>query len=297
MIPRATRLSISLIFLLHLSLTPALLAQDEIPTIAKDEATKHLIKKVEPVTPPIAKVAKIGGPVAAEIVIALDGSVESVKITSGAPLLLQAATTAIKQWKFDPFVENGYAIRVRTSVEVVFPGQMSQDEQASRQAFFPADDKCRQLVDEQSYYEAEKTCSQAIDLSNKLPSDAVLERSEVQSLLGHALLLQGKPEEALPHYQEALSLDQTILKANDADLASNYANLGRAYFRLGDFEKGDQLFSKAVETFEAAILGLPSMKDNYARRLKNTLLEYAQFKRAAGQTDAADALEAKANSL
>lgn len=237
MIPRLTRLSISLLVLLRLVTVPYLLAQDEIPTITKGEATKHLLKKVEPITPPIAKVAKMGGPVAADIVIALDGSVESVKITSGAPLLLQAATAAIKQWKFDPFIENGDAIRVRTSVEVVFPGQMSQDEQASRLAFFPVDDKCRQLVNEHIYSDAEKTCSQAIDLSNKLPSDAVLERSEVQSLLGYALFLQGKTEEALPHYQEALRLDQTILKPNDADLASNYANLGRAYFRLGGISR------------------------------------------------------------
>jgi len=297
MIPRITRLAISLIVLFRLASTPCLLAQNEIPAIPTDEAMKHLTKKVEPITPPIAKLTKTGGPVAADIAIALDGSVESVKITSGAPLLSQAARDAIKQWKFDPFIENGYAIRVRTSIEVVFAGQMSQAEQASRQAFFPVDDECRQLVNEHIYSEAEKTCSQAIDLSNKLPSEAVLERSEVQSLLGHALLLQGKTEEALPHYQEALSLDQTMLKPNDADLASNYANLGRVYFRLGDFEKGDQLFSKAVETFEAAIVSLPQMKDNYARRLKNTLLEYAEFERAAGQNDAADALESKANRL
>ena len=297
MIPRITRLAISLIVLFRLASTPCLLAQNEIPAIPTDEAMKHLTKKVEPITPPIAKLTKTGGPVAADIAIALDGSVESVKITSGAPLLSQAARDAIKQWKFDPFIENGYAIRVRTSIEVVFAGQMSQAEQASRQAFFPVDDECRQLVNEHIYSEAEKTCSQAIDLSNKLPSEAVLERSEVQSLLGHALLLQGKTEEALPHYQEALSLDQTMLKPNDADLASNYANLGRVYFRLGEFEKGDQLFSKAVETFEAAIVSLPQMKDNYARRLKNTLLEYAEFERAAGQNDAADALESKANRL
>jgi tetratricopeptide (TPR) repeat protein len=297
MIPRLAQLSISLIFLVQLSATPCLRAQDEIPTIAKDEAAKHLIKKVEPITPPIAKVAKTGGPVTADIVIALDGSVESLKITSGAPLLLQAATAAIKQWKFDPFIENAYAIRVRTSVEVVFPGQMSQDEQASRQAFFPVDEKCRQLVDEHIYSDAEKTCSQAVDLSKKLPADAVLERSNAQSMLGHAFFLQGKTEEALPHFQEALSLAQTIRQPNDADLASNYANLGRAYFRFGDSEKGDQFFSKAVETFEAAILGFPEMKDNYTRRLKDTLLEYAEFKRAAGETDAADALEAKANRL
>ncbi len=297
MIPRLTQLSISLIFLLRLSVTPCVRAQDEIPTIAKDEAAKHLIKKVEPITPPIAKVAKVGGPVTADIVIALDGSVESIKITSGAPLLLQAATAAIKQWRFDPFIENGYAIRVRTSVEVVFRGQMSQDEQASRQAFFPVDQKCRQLVDDQDYPDAEKTCSEAVALSNKLPADAVLERSNARSMLGQALIRQGKTDEALPHDQEALRLAQTIRQPNDAELASNYANLGRAYFRLGDFEKGDQFFSKAVETFEAAILGLPQMKDNYTQRLKNTLLECAQLKRAAGQNEAADALEARANRL
>jgi TonB family protein len=189
MIPRLIRLSLAVYILFRLLSTPGLLAQAEIPSVNADEATKHIAKKVAAITPPIAKLTKTGGPVTADIVIAADGSVESVKITSGPPILSQAAIDAIKQWKFDPFIENGYAIRVRTSVEVVFPGQMSQDEQASRQAFFPVDDKCRQLVNEQSYYEAEKTCSQAIDLSNKLPSDAVLERSEVQSLLGDALLL------------------------------------------------------------------------------------------------------------
>jgi TonB family protein len=297
MIPRLARLSVSLLVLLRLAVAPCLLAQDEIPEISKDEATKHLIKKVEPISPPIAKLAKVGGPVAAEIVIASDGSIESVKVITGAPLLISAAVTAIKQWKFDPFVENGYPIRVRTSVEVVFPIGMSKDEQTARQAFFPAEDKCRQLVNEQDYSDGEEACSEAVELSSKLPSDAILERSTVQSLLGNALIFQGKTEESLPHYQEALKLNQNILQPNDAGLASNYANLGRAYFRLGDVEKGDQMYSKAVEILEATVLNRPLEKDNYTQRLKDTLLEYARFKRDAGQTDAADALEAKANRL
>jgi TonB family protein len=297
MIPCLTRLSISLILTLLLAAVPCPYAQDDLPVIPKDEAAKHLIKKIEPVTPPIAKLTKAGGPVAADIVIAPDGSVESVKITSGPPILSSAAVEAIKKWKFDPFVENGQPIRVRTSVEVVFAVQTAQDEQASRQAFFPLEDQCRQLLHDQNYPDAEKTCSDAVALSNKLPVNAVLERSGAQGLLGHALLLQGKTDEALPHYQEALKLDQNFLKPDDADLATDYVNLGRAYFRLGDLEKGDQLFSKGVATFEAAILNLPREKDNYTRRLKGTLLEYAQFKRAAGQNDAADALENQANSL
>jgi TonB family protein len=179
MIPRIIRLAISLIVLFRLAATPCLLAQNEIPVIATDEAMKHLTKKVEPITPPIAKLTKTGGPVAADIVIALDGSVESANVTSGPPILSRAAVDAIKQWKFDPFSENGYPIRVRTSVEVVFRGQMSQDEQANRQAFFPVDDECRQLIHDQDYADAEKTCSDAVDLSNKLPADAVLERSAI----------------------------------------------------------------------------------------------------------------------
>jgi TonB family protein len=295
--PRFIRLSISLLILFRLLSAPCLLAQNEIPVIATDQAMKHLTKRVEPITPPIAKVMKAGGPVPVDVVIAPDGSVKSVTVSGGPPLLAQAAIDAIQQWKFDPFVEDGQAVRVRAHLEVAFPGQMSKDEQPARQAFFPVEDKCRQLLNEKNYSDAEKTCSDAVDLANKLPSDAVLERSDAQSLLGNALIRQDKPDEALPHYQEALNFDQSVLKPNDADLASKYANLGRAYFRLGDFEKGDQLFSKAVETFEAAIVNLPRYKETYTRQLKNTLLEYAQFKRAAGQTDAADALEAKANSL
>jgi tetratricopeptide (TPR) repeat protein len=170
-------------------------------------------------------------------------------------------------------------------------------EQSAGQAILPVDEKCRQLVTEQNHSDAEETCSDAVYLSHKLPSDAVLERSTAQSLLGNALILRGKTDESLPHQQEALTNDQNFLKPNDADRAANYANLGRAYFRLGNFEKGYPLFSKAVETLEAAILNLPRYKDNYSGRLKNTLLEYAQYQRAAGQNDAADALENRANRL
>jgi hypothetical protein len=206
MIPRLSQLSISLVLLVQLSVTPCLRAQHEIPTIAKDEATKHLIKTVEPNTPPIAKLTKTGGWVSADVVIAADGSVESVKIGGGPPLLAQAARDAIKQWKYDPFIENGFPIRVRTTIELRFPDRMPKGEQTAREAFFPAEDKCRQLVNEQNYSDGEKACSEAVDLSNKLPSDAILERSTAQSLLGNALILEGKTDESLLHYQEALRL-------------------------------------------------------------------------------------------
>ena len=39
------------------------------------------------------------------------------------------------------------------------------------------------------------------------------------------------------------------------------------------------------------------MKDNYSRRLKRTVLEFAQVKEAEGQTQAAEELKKKAKAL
>jgi len=52
----------------------------------------------------------------------------------------------------------------------------------------------------------------------------------------------------------------------------------------------DGLYATAVSTFEASVLSvlnLPEMKENYTRRLKRSLNEYAQLKEAEGQNDAA----------
>lgn len=290
------RFSVVLIVLLGLLLGPyRVLAQSQPPNdIPSDEAEKHLVENVEP---PTASATRVGGTVAAEIVVATDGTVESVKITTGPAMLQQSAADTIKQWKFSPFVKDGRPIQVRTRVAVFFPGGMSKDELTARKAYFPLEDKCRMLVNLQSNSQAEKTCSDAVELSNELPPDAVLERSTALSLLGHALLLQGKAQEALPRYAEALALTEKVLKADDADLATNYVNLGRAYFRLGELQKADRLYGRAVATFEAAIASLPAMKENNTRRLKRTLMEYSQVKRAMGEFDAAEGLEKKAGAL
>jgi TonB family protein len=132
--PRRMRLSISLVVFFGLLSTTCLRAQNEIPVVPTDEAMKHLTKRVEPTTPAIAKLTKTAGPVSVDVVIAPDGSVESVTVSSGPPILSQAARAAMKQWKFDPFIENGDPVRVRALLEVVFPNEMPKDEQPGRRS-------------------------------------------------------------------------------------------------------------------------------------------------------------------
>jgi hypothetical protein len=93
-------------------------------------------------------------------------------------------------------------------------------------------------------------------------------------------------------------LDESYLKADDADLATDYANVARAFAAVGgELTKADVFYAQAVKTFEAAIQSLPSMKENYTKRLIRTLDEYAQIKEALGQSGAANELHRKADAL
>lgn len=82
--------------------------------VSPDEAASHLLQRVEPTVPPLAKVVKVGGKVKVHILISPSGEVSSATMVSGHPLLMRAALAAVKQWKFKPFLENGNPIAVST---------------------------------------------------------------------------------------------------------------------------------------------------------------------------------------
>lgn len=95
-------------------------AQPERIRVSAQVATMRLLHRVSPVYPQIAQVARIQGTVAFHVIIATDGSVKELQYTAGPPLLMRAAMDAVKQWKYSPFVLNGRAIEMDTSIVVVF---------------------------------------------------------------------------------------------------------------------------------------------------------------------------------
>jgi TonB family protein len=265
--------------------------------VTATEAESHILQKLTPDVPPLAKMARIGGAVKLHIVISPSGDVVSVNVISGHPMLVQAAIDAVRKWRYKPFEQNGAGVAAVTEVDVDFPGGMSAEESAARKKFYSSDQECRKLVKDGKYADAEQMCRQAVKLSNQLPTDLVLERSTSRAMLANSIFLQDRFTEAIPIYEEALALDKGYRKPNDADLATDYANLGRAYAMTGGLAKADGLYSTSVSTFEAAIVNLPSMKENYTSRLKRTLDEYAQLKEAQGQKEAAEQLKKKAAGL
>ena len=273
-------------------------AQTESPkTVSTVDANSHITHRVEPVVPPLAKAARVGGKVKLHVIISPSGDVSAVTVISGHPMLAPAAIEAVKQWKYKPFAEKGNPSAVATDVELDFPGGMSENESDVRNRFFPIEKECRELVNAEKYTDAEQRCRQAVALSNELPSEVILERSDAKTLLANAIFLQHRFSEAISLYEQALELDKGYRKPDDADLASDYANLGRAYAMQGELPRADDLYSKAIATFRAAIEGLPSMYENYSRRLQRTLNEYAQLKDAEKQTEAASELRKRANEI
>jgi protein TonB len=67
--------------------------------------TRKLKTRVEPVYPELAKRNNISGSVRVELLVTADGRVKDVKVLGGNPVLVQAVTTAVVKWKYEPAAE------------------------------------------------------------------------------------------------------------------------------------------------------------------------------------------------
>jgi len=67
----------------------------------------RLMHRVDPEYPEAAKTQRIQGPVVLDAQVLGDGSVGNIAVVEGNPMLAEAATQAVKQWKYEPFIVNG----------------------------------------------------------------------------------------------------------------------------------------------------------------------------------------------
>jgi len=79
-----------------------------------------LIKKVPPSYPPSALRMRIEGDVELVATIAKTGEITHIKVLSGDSQLTKAATDAVKQWKYKPYLLNGEPVEIQTQITVRF---------------------------------------------------------------------------------------------------------------------------------------------------------------------------------
>jgi len=62
---------------------------------------RKVLSTITPFYPEVAKHNHIKGVVKLEVVVSKNGSVQSMKVMGGNPFLIESASDAVKQWKFE----------------------------------------------------------------------------------------------------------------------------------------------------------------------------------------------------
>jgi periplasmic protein TonB len=81
-----------------------------------------LIYRKDAEYPKMARQTGTKGTVTLNCTIATDGTIKKVRVVSGHPMLVTAATEAVKQWRYRPTLLNGQPIEAETQVLVNFVG-------------------------------------------------------------------------------------------------------------------------------------------------------------------------------
>jgi TonB family protein len=88
-----------------------------VPSSAQEtsQGIRKIVVRVSPQYPNVARNMNIRGIVKLEALVAANGTVKSVEVKGGHPLLVQAAQVAVREWKFEPAPKD-----TRETIEIKF---------------------------------------------------------------------------------------------------------------------------------------------------------------------------------
>lgn len=70
--------------------------------VGQEEVNRKLKSQVAPAYPELARKMNISGTVKVQITIAPNGTVKTVKLVGGHPLLANTAMETVKKWRYEP---------------------------------------------------------------------------------------------------------------------------------------------------------------------------------------------------
>jgi len=90
------------------------------PLLVSHLSEANLLRKVQPVYPPLARQARVQGEVELRAIIGKTGAIENLIVVRGHPMLAAAAVEAVRQWRYRPYLLNNEPIEVETDITVTF---------------------------------------------------------------------------------------------------------------------------------------------------------------------------------
>jgi TonB family protein len=83
-------------------LIPFFLLPFSLQSQSESTGNRHIIERVAPAYPSMARNMGLSGAVRVEAVVGPDGNVKMIDVKGGHPVLAQAVVTAVRQWKWEP---------------------------------------------------------------------------------------------------------------------------------------------------------------------------------------------------
>ena len=96
---RKSPIAVAILFTLVSILT---LAPNPARSQETSEGTRKVLLRVPPQYPSVARTMRIEGVVKVDVLVAPNGTVKSIEVKGGHPMLAQSAENAIRQWKWEP---------------------------------------------------------------------------------------------------------------------------------------------------------------------------------------------------
>jgi protein TonB len=89
-------------------------------SISEPAQMAQLIRRIDPIYPPLARQIQREGRVELHAIISATGTIESLEVISGEPLFIQSALSAVREWRYRPTILNGRPIEVDTHITVIY---------------------------------------------------------------------------------------------------------------------------------------------------------------------------------
>jgi len=250
--------------------TTALQAQEE---LSQEQIASHLMTWVAPVYPAIAQAAQVQGDVVFKIELGPDGLVRSRKVVSGPPMLRQATSDAVKQWRYQPFHDGDAAIAVTGNVlvrftladkpavhtphestangswstTVAFPPPDNPDEEIANR-FEPVWNTCSGgVIAHMSSTDVAEACKKAAAIAEEFPTDRrYIERREADVYAAIAFANVRDLQTALTYAGKAVDVVKLGHDGNSGGEAA-YSISGQLRAYSGDMKGGDEDMSIAED--------------------------------------------------
>jgi TonB family protein len=299
----------TIIYFLLFSIGVALAPAQELKKVSAAEAETRLVKGIKPQYPPMAKVAHIQGDVIMTATITETGSVRDLKVAMGHPILAQAAMEAVRHNEYQPFMENGQPVAVRTTIKVGFV----MAESPLEGDFHQASNACQLAIERQQFAEGEAVCNHAAELAAQLPDGFDRYRFAAFGNAGRVATRLNKPADAAHDFEQQVNLAQSsrqFMFSTETSVLDARLNLARAYQASGDLQKAASAYGATERAIHSSLGNLnggrmqarpadnnASLERSLQKGLKQTLEEHAALLRQMGKQSEADELEQRARSL